>query len=176
MNTQDFKKFLFKIAFSVIVIDGEIHDNEIEELKLIDKKTTYFSDTDLSEELDGLIRAFKNDGTTIVENIINGINELGLNQVQELMVLEVVLRIIHADERYDESEKKFIRLLRSKLRVADELIRQRFGEIEILRTEQTNIVEFKDPEERFKKLSGINEAELESLKAIDFSELNDEDS
>lgn len=176
MNSQDFKKFLFKIAFSVIVIDGEIHDNEIEELKLIDKKTTYFSDTDLSEELNDLIEAFKNDGTAMVENIINKIKDFDLNQVQELLVLEVALRIIHADERYDESEKKFIRLLRSKLRVADELIRQRFGEIAILRTEQTEIIEVKDPGERFKKLGRMEEAELESLTEVDFSELNDEDS
>ena len=171
MNSQNFKKFLFKIAFSVIVIDGEIHDDEIEELKLIDKKTTYFGDTDLSEELNDLIKTFKNDGTIMVENILNGISDLGLNQVQELLVLEVSLRIIHADERYDESEKKFIRLLRSKLRVADELILQRFGEISILRTEQTDIIEVSDPEERFKKLSGMEEAELELLTEIDFSEL-----
>jgi len=106
MNSQDFKKFLFRIAFSVIVIDGEIHHDEIEELKLIDKKTTYFSDTDLSEELNDLIEAFKNDGTAIVENILNNIRSMDLNQVQELLVLEVALRIVHADKRYDESEKK----------------------------------------------------------------------
>jgi uncharacterized tellurite resistance protein B-like protein len=169
MNSIDFKRFLFKIAFSVIVIDGEIHDDEIEELKLIDTKTTYFSDTDLTGELDNLIKMFKTDGTVIVENILNSIRDLNLNQVQELLTLEVALRIIHADNRLDESEKKFLILLRSKLKVADELIRKRFGNITILKSEETNIVDTFNAQEEFKKLSKIGNEGFESLKLIEFS-------
>lgn len=174
MDSNKFKKFLFKIAFSVIVIDGEIHEDEIEELKLIDTKTTYFNDTDLSQELNDLITLFKSNGTKIVENILNGIRDLKLNQVQELLVLEVALRIIHADDRFDESEQKFIKLLRSKLKVADELIRQRFGNISILNTTQINFHKISNTKEYFKKLEKLRGEELESLKNVDFSSLNDQ--
>ncbi|MEX2410178.1 MAG: hypothetical protein WD607_02195, partial [Candidatus Paceibacterota bacterium] len=142
---------------------------EIEELKLIDNKTTYFSDTDLSEELDTLIKMFKNDGTVIVENILNSIRDLNLNQVQELLTLEVALRIIHADNRLDESEMKFLSLLRSKLKVADELIRKRFGNISILKSEETKLADTIKAREKFEKLNKIGNKELELLKHIDFS-------
>jgi|GEM_PF-4145930 uncharacterized tellurite resistance protein B-like protein len=168
MDSKDFQKFLFKIAFSVIVIDGEIHEDEIDQLKQIDKKTSYFSDTDLSEELGDLINLFKNDGTVIVENILNGIRDLSLNQVQELLVLEVALRIIYADQRFDESEKKFIRLLRSKLKVSNELIRKRFGNIGVLNTEKSDFKNIKATEDQFKKINSIAENQLETLSSINF--------
>ena len=55
MQTEDFKKLLFKTAFCVMACDGNIDESEIEEMKKIDSTTTYFNDIDLSIELDKLI-------------------------------------------------------------------------------------------------------------------------
>jgi uncharacterized tellurite resistance protein B-like protein len=173
MDSINFQEFLFKMAFSVIVIDGRIHEDEIKELKMINKKTAYFSGTDLSGELDRLINSFKSDGTAFIEDMLNGIRDLKLNQVQELLLLEVVLRIIYADHRFDESEKRFIRLLRSKLNVSNELIRQRFGNLEVLNTEQTNYKIIKDADEQFKEINNIVGNQLQTLSNVDFG-INDE--
>jgi len=59
-----------------------------------------------------------------------------LDIVQELIILEVALRIINADKKQDENEIKFIHLLRSKLRLHDETILERFGPLEILHTHE----------------------------------------
>ena len=48
------------------------------------------------------------------------------------MVLEVALRIVYADIKIDAKEVKLLQLIRSFLSIDDEIIRQRFGENEIL--------------------------------------------
>ena len=57
-----------------------------------------------------------------------------LNPIQELIILEVALRIINADQKHDENEIKFIHFLRANLKLHDEEIVDRFGEIDILHT------------------------------------------
>ena len=58
--------------------------------------------------------------------------ESKLTTVQELLILEVALRIINADEKVEENEKWLFRILRSKLRVHNETIIDRFGQIRLL--------------------------------------------
>ncbi len=54
--------------------------------------------------------------------------------------------ILNADERYDDNEIKFIKLLRSKLELHDETINDRFGNFEILHTNEFsgNIISVKE--------------------------------
>ena len=51
MDKNEFKKILFKVAFCAMACDGKIQKEEIEELKIMDKKTSYFAEIDLSDEL-----------------------------------------------------------------------------------------------------------------------------
>lgn len=136
MEKTEFKKLLFKVAFCTMACDGHIHKKEIEELKIIDKKTSFFEAIDLSDELSQLIDDFKSKGTKVIEELFFTLRETKLNPIQELIVLEVALRIINADERHDENEIKFIHLLRSKLELHDQTINDRFGEVEILHTNE----------------------------------------
>ena len=47
MEKIEFKKLLFKIAFCTMGCDGDIDTLEIEEMKNIDKSTSFFNDVDL---------------------------------------------------------------------------------------------------------------------------------
>jgi uncharacterized tellurite resistance protein B-like protein len=134
MNDMDkiFKKILFKTAFCCMACDGHIDEKEIEEMKKMDKNTTYFGDVNLSGELDLLIDNLNKHGKKVVNDLFNELKETRLNPVQELLLLEVALRIIHSDERIDENELKFLRLLRGKLGVFDEIIVERFGKNNLL--------------------------------------------
>lgn len=133
MQTEDFKKLLFKIAFCVMACDGNIDESEIEEMKKIDLSTTYFNDIDLSIELDNLISDLKNKNVKIVKNLFDSLRENTLSISQELLILEVTLRIINADNIIDENEVRFLNLIRSKLDVADKIISERFGKISYLK-------------------------------------------
>ena len=168
MEKEIFKKILFKVAFCAMACDGYIDDLEIKELHLIDKRTSYFASIDLSKELEQLISDFKSKGTQVIEELFEHLRETKLNAIQELLILEVALRIVNADDKHDENEIKFINLLRSKLELHDETINDRFGELSILRTneysrnitigkiEKKNIKTMKIPELSVAILNNLN--------------------
>ncbi|MCB0537818.1 MAG: hypothetical protein KDE33_09840, partial [Bacteroidetes bacterium] len=132
MEPIEYKRILFKTAFCVMACDGHIDDREINEMKEIDKNTTYFKDVDLSDELDFLVTQVKTEGKKIVKSLLNTLRVTKLSMVQELLILEVALRMINADNKVEENEIKFLNLLRSKLDVENEIIRDRFGNIPYL--------------------------------------------
>ena len=136
MEKDKFKKILFKVAFCTMACDGHIDDREVEELKIMDKKASFFEAVDLSDELEQLIKDLKNKGTKVIEELFISLRKTKLNTIQELLVLEVALRILNADNKHDENEVKFIHLLRSKLELHDETINDRFGELDILYTNE----------------------------------------
>lgn len=129
MDKIAFKKILFKVAFCTMACDGDIDDREIEEIRMMDKNSNYFSDIDLSEELEFLIDDFKNNGVGIIEHLFNEIGRSDFNPIQELLILEVAIRIIYADKRVDENEIRFFKFLRSKLKISNNIISARFGDI-----------------------------------------------
>lgn len=168
MEQEIFKKILFKVAFCAMACDGHIDDLEIKELHLMDKKTSYFASINLSQELEYLVNDFKNKGTQVIEELFHHLRETKLNTIQELLILEVALRIINADDKHDENEIKFINLLRSKLELHDETINDRFGKLSILRTNEysKNIIIGKIDTEYLEvmKIPELSRAVLDTLK------------
>ena len=133
MENKDFKKLLFKTAFCVMACDGSIDDLEIQEMRKIDSSTTYFSDIDLSDELDELINELHNKKIKIVKNLFDSLRDNTLTISQELLILEVTMRIINADDVIDDNEVRFLNLIRSKLDLGNQIIHQRFGKISYLK-------------------------------------------
>ena len=132
IERQEFQKLLFKTSFCLMACDGHIHELEIKELKQMVKNTAYFHGIDLTREVENLLKEFKEKGKYFAEEVLNDLHRLKLSPVQELLVLEVAFRLVHADEKLDENEIKFIQFLRGKIRIPDELIRDRFGPVEYL--------------------------------------------
>ena len=175
MEKDKFKKILFKVAFCAMACDGEIQKEEIEELKLMDKNTSYFADIDLSDELKQLVDDFKNKGAKIIEELFELLRNTKLNPIQELLVLEVALRIINADNVIDENEVKFINFLRSKLEVHDEIIFDRFGELDILYiNEYSKNTISRKTEKEFSK--SIKLPDISELKQINLDDQVNEES
>ena len=156
METKDFKKLLFKTAFCVMACDGSIDDLEIQEMRKIDSNTTYFSDIDLSDELDELINELHNKNIKIVKNLFDSLRENTLTISQELLILEVTMRIINADDVIDDNEVRFLNLIRSKLDLGNQIIHQRFGKISYLKN-----LNYEDV--------GLNQSDF--IKEIEISEI-----
>ncbi|MCW3805678.1 hypothetical protein [Plebeiibacterium marinum] len=161
MDKTEFKKLLFKVAFCTMACDGHIDKREIEELKLMDKNTTFFEAIDLSDELSELVNSLDKKGTKIIEELFESLSKIELNAIQELIILEVALRIINADEIHDENEVRFVNLLRGKLEVHDEIINDRFGKLDILHTNEysRNITS--------KSLESFHLPDMSNIKEID---------
>ena len=144
--------------------DGHIDEQEIEEIKKMDKNTTYFGDVDLTDELDALLKDLKLHGKKVVNDLFQELRDTELDPVQELLLLEVALRIIHADEKIRDNELKFLKLLRGRLAVFDEIIIERFGK---------NVLLFDKAYKDEVKISEIDYVdEIELPKFSDFSNLN----
>lgn len=163
MEKKEFKKILFKVAFCTMACDGNIDSREVEELKSMDKNTSFFDDVDLSDELDQLVKDFKSKGTKVIEELFLDLKQTKLNPIQELIVLEVALRIINADEKHDENEIRFIHFLRSKLELHDEIIIDRFGEVAILHTNA------------YSKNFEYSKTEFEFAESLKFPDIGDVD-
>jgi hypothetical protein len=168
MDKSEFKKLLFKVAFCTMACDGHVDEREIDEMKMMDKNTTFFHDIDLSEELSELISDLSNKGVQIINDLFETLKNTVLNPIQELIVLEVALRIINADDKHDENEIKFIHFLRAKLRLHDQMIFERFGEIDILHTSSylKNVVKGQNNKDFIKNL---RLPEINDIKEIKFN-------
>ena len=164
MDKIEFKKLLFKVAFCTMACDGHIDIREIEEMKVMDKNTSFFDGVDLSSELTDLIDELNLKGSKVIEELFSTLRDNKLNPIQELLVLEVAMRIINSDQKHDENELRFIHLLRAKLELHDETIRDRFGEVTLLNTnEYTNNIVIEDSASKFAK----------SIKLPEFADLNE---
>ena len=143
IDNVDFQKVLFRSAMCVMACDGEIHNSEIKEMEIISQKTPYFDKLDYQEEIQQIVRAFSNDKKKVVAEYFSKLGEIFLSPVQKLQILEIVMRIIHADNRIDPNEIKFLKIVKSKLAVPDEIFFKRFGEVSYLKgsdeTEKVNL-------------------------------------
>ena len=131
MKEIKFEKLLFNTAVCVMACDGQIHENEVNELKLIAENTPYFKELDYNSELKKIMKELKKN-TNIMKLYFDLFKDAEFTPVQELLILEVVLRMMYADNRIDENEVKFIKLIKRYLKIPDQIIFERFGEIDFL--------------------------------------------
>ncbi|MBT2988837.1 MAG: hypothetical protein KME65_07710 [Candidatus Thiodiazotropha sp. (ex Ctena orbiculata)] len=170
MDDIEFKRLLFKVAFCSMACDGHIDDREVGEMRAMDKNTSYFDAIDLSDELSELVEELHSKGVKVIEELFDVLGSHDLNPIQELLVLEVALRIIYSDERHDENELRFIHLLRSKLKLHDSLIHDRFGDLDVLHVNQyTTSVDVPNVERQF--LEELALPEFSDIEAIDIKGL-----
>ena len=108
MEKIDYKKVLLDIAVCAISCDGHIDQKEIDELNLIEKKSPYFSQLDLTENLQKSIDSAIKSYSTFQESIFRNLDSLDLSIVQQLTILEISMILIAADEKFEESEIIFI--------------------------------------------------------------------
>jgi len=138
MERNEFQELLFQTAFCVVACDGHIDEREIEELRLLEGSAVYFQGVDLRDELDRLVASLqpegedgKADGGPIAE-VLKKIKTGRLSVVQELLLLELALRILHADENIHDKEVELVRQIRALLTVDDGILLERFGPTQVL--------------------------------------------
>lgn len=173
LERPDFQRLLFRTAFCLMACDGHIDEREVNEIKLMNKSSAYFNGIDLTDELEELLSDLKERGKHIVDELFDTLAKLDIGVVQELLILEVSFRLVHADEKVDENEIKFLRFLRSKLKVHDEVIRDRFGVIEYLfdKDYSQDIVKSETHDDLFASMAI---PEFKDLVTVDFSKFKEE--
>lgn len=155
MEKIDFKKILLKTAVGAIACDGYIDDKEKQALYAIEKESPYFFSENLKSLLDTFLNECMRDIELFNNNLFHEIKNNSLSIVEQLTLLEISLRIIAADEKEEEDEKLFINRLRKSIKLSDNMIAQRFGNIEYLENSEF---------ESFNPLEDITQVDTEKNK------------
>lgn len=163
MKKTKFKKLLFDIACSAVACDGHIDDREVRELQYIDKSTTYFKDIDLSRRLDRFVKNFNNNSTDTIDNVFEQLKTSYLNPVEEMLVLEIILRLVYADTKIEKREIDFVQSIRSCLTIDDNIIKQRFGQIDILINSQKKSIDTKEISLQNDSIGSVDLTNLENM-------------
>ena len=136
MEKQIFYKQMLRTAFCVSACDGEIHELEIDEIKKIGNTKPFFGDLDIENELNDLLSELKKKGRFFFSDYFNNLENQEIDEVQKLLIFEITLNIIYADKNLDDNEVKFLRALRKRLNIDENLILDRFGDVKALGIEK----------------------------------------
>jgi uncharacterized tellurite resistance protein B-like protein len=113
--------------------DGDIADEEINEIKNIVANEIYFMGYDIEEPLKSNIENIKVNGKNAINQYLQEIVTNELHEHQEILLIEVILRMIHADNKIEDSELKFLHIVKSKLKIDEHTLIIKFpNEIDIL--------------------------------------------
>jgi len=123
MKNKDFKKVLFKGAFSVMACDGEVAESEVAEMKEMLSNSPYFDGLDHDAEMKAAFDDIKSNGTKSIENFFTLLKSSELSERQEYQLVEVLARMVEADGKVEDSELFFMHNIKSSLRqLTDEKI------------------------------------------------------
>lgn len=123
MKNKDFKKVLFKGAFSVMACDGDVAESEVVEMKEMLSNSPYFDGLDHETEIKIAFDDIKANGTKSIENFFNLLKSSDLSERQEFQLVEVLARMVEADGKVEDSELFFMHKIKSSLRqLTDEKI------------------------------------------------------
>lgn len=130
MVISKFNKLLLKTAFSCMACDGDIDKREIKLIKKLHEDNRIFGEVDINHELDTLLVAINKDGHQFLKDYIIELQSYELSEANELKILELAIDTIKADDIIEYSEIKFFKVIRSKLKIGDELILQKHPDFE----------------------------------------------
>jgi uncharacterized tellurite resistance protein B-like protein len=123
MKPIDFKKILFKGAFSVAACDGEIDDTEVATLKEMMQHSLYFEGLDYETEIKSAFDDIQTNGSKAIQNFFANLKNADLSERQEFQLLEVLIKLVEADGHVAESELHFLHNIKINLKqVTDEKI------------------------------------------------------
>ena len=126
MKNQEFKDFLFRSAVIAMACDGDIAEKEIEEIKSFVDNEIYFMGYDFEEALNDNIEKIRGNGKSEINSYLQEIESNHLNEHQEILLIEVLLRIIESDNEVQENELKFLQMVKSKLKADEQTLIVKF--------------------------------------------------
>ena len=122
MKNTDFKPFLFKSAVMAMACDGQIAESEISEIKNIVANEIYFMGYEFEEPLKNNTENIRANGKNAINEYLQEIVSSDLNDHQEILLIEVLLKIILADGKVGESELRFLQMAKSKLKIDEQTL------------------------------------------------------
>lgn len=170
METQDFEKLLIKSAFSCMVCDGEIDNNEMDLIKTLFRSSSFQATTNIDELLNQFINEINSQGNDFLRLFLKELRIAVLTEDEELKLIDFCLKTIYSDFEVKYNEVKFFKIIRSKLKVSNETILEKFPTKDIFLEKSFEIIKEKLPSiEQFLEEDIITEKYIDRLKDDFFS-------
>ncbi len=170
METQDFEKLLIKSAFSCMVCDGEIDNNEMDLIKSLFRSSSFQATTNIDDLLNQLIGEINSQGNDFLRLFLKELRIAVLTEEEELKLIDFCLKTIYSDFAVKYNEIKFFKIIRSKLKVSNETILEKFPTKDIFLEKSFEIIKEKLPSiEQFLEEDIITEKYIDRLKDDFFS-------
>ncbi|MCL9980938.1 MAG: TerB family tellurite resistance protein [Bacteroidia bacterium] len=122
MEQESFNQLLLKTAFSCMACDGEIDNKEIEMIRKMHSEKQIFGDINLNEELTTMVVSINNEGHGFLKMYFQDLTNADLSEAEELKIIETAIDTIKADDKIEYSEIKFFKVIKSKLKISNDLI------------------------------------------------------
>lgn len=170
METQDFEKLLIKSAFSCMVCDGEIDINEMDLIKSLFRSSSFQATTNIDDLLNQFITEINSQGNDFLRLFLKELRIAVLTEEEELKLIDFCLKTIYSDFEVKYNEIKFFKIIRSKLKVSNETILEKFPTKDIFLEKSFEIIKEKLPSiEQFLEEDIVTEKYIDRLKDDFFS-------
>ncbi|WP_162555858.1 TerB family tellurite resistance protein [Reichenbachiella versicolor] len=129
MTHPNYPYLLLRTAFSFMTCDGHIDKSEVLKIKDMDKANKLFGDIDITKELETMLEKINLKGMDFLKDYFRRVNKAELSVDEELDLIQVAVDIIYADDEVKSEEVRFLRVLRTMLKVSDEKIISRYPQL-----------------------------------------------
>lgn len=130
MDLITFDKLLLKTAFCCMASDGNIDKREIKTLHSICQKLDLLKNFDFQSEINKLVEEINSNGKHFIRHYLDSLSNAILSEEDELILINIAIKTIYADEQVEYSEIKFFKNIRHRLRITDKNILSVYPDIE----------------------------------------------
>jgi uncharacterized tellurite resistance protein B-like protein len=163
MDSKEFNQLILRTAFSCMACDGHIDKREIAMIKDMCETSDLFVNFNFNAEIKLFVKQLKVEGKSFILDFFKLIENSELSIEQEILLIDIALKTIKADDQIEYSEVKFFKNIRHRLKVDDDVIRQNFEDIEDFLEKDINTESF---------LDRLTSQYLDSMTTLSFEELN----
>lgn len=127
---MDINELYLKTLFCCSACDGDIAKEEIDLVKNITKDYDYFKELQVENTLNSYISEINVRGKSFLRNYLTELSEVSLSENEQLILIDLAIKMIEADNLIQYSEVKFFKKIRNRLTVSDDVILARFPNYE----------------------------------------------
>lgn len=116
------KELYLKTLFCCCACDGEIAPEEISLIKSIVNSDNLFKGMNVETLLNGYVTKINQQGKSFLKAYLDELADSKLSDGEQMILVELAINMIEADEQVVYSEIKFFKKIRAKLSITDEAI------------------------------------------------------
>lgn len=121
-NIMTKQELYLKTIFCCMACDGDIADKEVAIVKDISSKTSLLDGLDVKVMLNTYIIDINSKGASFLRKYLNELSDAELTKEEELLIVDLAIKTIEADNVIEYSEVKFFKKIRLRLSLSDEVI------------------------------------------------------